>query len=362
MQLKLKQIIENVIDFQLLNKKLCYQDTHSQLHVQDFDFKQAFVDAYYLSRNWYFSDGSLYKLKLDKSFERITNHKTIHAIDEQNKMLLLCSDLKLDAQNEIVGTLSLFNLKKRAEIPNTAFPLGKVSQPILCKTDLYFVSDRHVITAYDIITQKTLWAFDTYRLSKDGLWVDPITHDKGGHTIISLIRVIDKILWLNVKGGILLGIDVQTGKPVHCLKTVTKMNAAEDNYPYWHLPLYDSYLVSYDEKANKLFSISTCHYWEADLTEKQPQIRMWLLQAEFKKHEMDYQGGKPYVVTDSHIYFIDTHYPRLGALNRQTLQLQWVCHLSKEFPELTMLVKLEVLGKKIYLRDLQNKLFIFEMQ
>ena len=204
---------------------------------------------------------------------------------------------------------------------------------------------------------KTIWQS---QIPKLGYWEDPLTKLHYDYKIGHIIGVISNILWIDIKQGMLLGIDIVTGEAKHIIKMPSPPSPQYEEGLYGALFHRDNTTV-YDPKINKLVCLNTYHYYEVDLNKDEPTLEFRLLKNEFMTYQVLATHSSRRCMDDDYIYFLDTDNTAIVALNRVTFKIDWVYRFTgAEADEVGVLMTIEVMSNKLYVLDHLGHLFIFE--
>lgn len=183
--------------------------------------------------------------------------------------------------------------------------------------------------------------------------------------IVNIIEVIDGILWMDIVlksyGGVLVGLDVQTGKIKHLLAECIPMNN-QIWYEGKHLPYYCH--SRYDKESNKIIGAVASIYWEVDLSEEKPIIKRWNFEKELEKYHAEFRPSTlDCAITQTHIITpVGGAIPRVVAFNRESHQIDW-CHEfleeSTTIPDF-MPLKAEATNTHLFVLISTGDLYIFE--
>jgi outer membrane protein assembly factor BamB len=227
--------------------------------------------------------------------------------------------------------------------------------------DEWDCSDLTFLQKDSLETGETLWHFNLKSLHQEydlfsEKWNKPME-------IANFCGVANEVLWMDVVcrgiGNFLLGLDVNTGQPIHLL------DKAENRfmvYPFNMIPTDGR--TTYDAKRNILFGFAPDWvHWQVDLSEKSPKITMWDLSEEMAKHRTYYVSAYMNCgISDSHIFFPVGSLgstPQVFALNRETLKVDWQYNFIEGGQYFTP-TKIEVTNTHLYVLDNTGTLHIFE--
>ncbi len=229
--------------------------------------------------------------------------------------------------------------------------------------DYFIINNPKNCVSVQTIEKNILWQFTLESLHQEydmfsEKWNKPME-------IANFCGVAHEVLWMDVVcrgiGNFLLGLDVNTGQPIHFL------DKAENRfmiYPFDMIPTEGR--TTYDAKRNILFGFAPDWvHWQIDLSEKSPKIRMWDLSEEMAKHRTYYVSAYMNCgISDSHIFFPVGSLgsiPQVFALNRETLKVDWQYHFTEGGQYFTP-TKVEVTDTHLYVLDNTGTLHIFEKE
>lgn len=221
---------------------------------------------------------------------------------------------------------------------------------------------KYSVKTIDFKTGQLLWNFNLESLHQEydlfsEKWNKPME-------IANFCGIANEVLWMDVVcrgiGNFLLGLDVNTGQPVHLL------DKAENRfmvYPFDMIPTDGR--TTYDAKRNILFGFAPDWvHWQVDLSDKSPKIKMWDLSEEMTKHHAFVSAYMNCGISDSHIFFPVGSLgstPQVFALNRETLKVDWQYHFTEGGQYFTP-TKVEVTDTHLYVLDNTGTLHIFEKE
>lgn len=351
---KLKKSQKQVNDFWIINRKLCIQDAHDQLHIPGIQVPKSISEGFFLIGKWWLQNQSLFLLE-QGTLRLVAPNKTVHSIDKKNNTLLLAYDFQI-VGDAIESKLSLFDLQTLSDIQHPLLSVNYKEYPFRHQTTLITVSQSRFLKAMNLLTGTPLWEADLRQIG-----AERASLTDGSLHFSEYIGVAGRILWLSIQSGILLGVNLDTGQFKHILQDVVRMTAGHDDYPHWRLPLYGTGQTIYDRKTHRLIGMQDWHYWEVDLRAPKLELKMWLLMDDFKQHQMNSQNPERRCMNDHYIYFASAEWARIAALNRKTLKLDWVFHSAKELPEMGIPMQIVVNGHHLYVKDHQKVLYTFEL-
>lgn len=181
-----------------------------------------------------------------------------------------------------------------------------------------FPVGKQFIDLYDVTTKKNV---PVTLPENTGRWYNTFDKKWIEGAIWHVVDIINEILWIDIQKGVLVGIDVQTGEVRQQLQTPVQMNQAP-GYLHWELPQFAH--TTYEAARHQLVGMFSDRYYQVDLRAEKPTLDMWVLEEEFRRHNIALRNAERRAITDTHIYFLDSHIPQMGALNRQSLTLDWV--------------------------------------
>lgn len=144
--------------------------------------------------------------------------------------------------------------------------------------ELYIIKDSNHAIVTNPYFDKFNWHFTLESLNT----VNP-SLDWSKAEVFNFISVIDGTLWMDVVvpnyGGVLLGLDTQTGSVKHLLTECLPMN----DQLWYTLKTIPNYCLSrYDEGSNKIIGAARSIYWEVDLSEETPIMKRWNFEKELE--------------------------------------------------------------------------------
>jgi hypothetical protein len=185
--------------------------------------------------------------------------------------------------------------------------------------------------------------------------------------VFNFIGVQDGTLWMDIVvpdyGGVLLGLDTQTGSVKQLLTECLPMN----DQLWYTLDTIPNYCHSrYDEANNKIIGAARSIYWEVDLSEKNPVMKRWNFDKELAEYQAEFRPSTlDCAITATHIITpVGGAVPRVIAFNRESHQVDW-CHEfleeSTTIPDF-MPQKAEVTDTHLFVLISTGDLYIFEKQ
>jgi outer membrane protein assembly factor BamB len=217
------------------------------------------------------------------------------------------------------------------------------------KTIFWGGNSPNEITCFTGKHEQLDWHYDTHTLG----------NNNHAYQILSVIAVVSGTLWLDIKPGILLGLNIETGKAKHILKMPSPQSALFDENAYGALYGYNK--TVYDSITNKLIGVNWWHYYEVDLNKTEPTIDLHLLKDECIAHKTIVSHSERRCMNNTHIYFADAINTVISALNRKTFKIDWSYRFDgTEANDIGILMKIEVTNDKLYVLDHLGNLFIFQ--
>ncbi len=373
MNLILQNKIKDVISFKIEKNLLFYQNKNYELKSNLFKTPPLMYECFYIHQKWFFNglNNSLYILEND-ILTKLTDSKPITLIDKKHQKALLSYDTSVHSYKR-----TLFDLNQLKECTQNS-DYYEITVDFLNNIHLYYCSTkRHLLNSVNLNTNQVVSIND---ISDIGIWrrqTHSVTY-REEYAIRRAIAVVNDVLWLDISKGVIMGIDIQTGKTLHVFKEkdaeIIKMegkNTETKQYDFYHqtdLPEHPH--TFYDEVTQKLFGVHNHQYYEVDLQD--PKLQIYDLIDEYAlygditpfKQETSLVQLKAWATRscfdDTHIYFIvdNASKAQIAALNRQTLKIEWVY----EFDDSGILMQIQVSSNNLYVLDNQATLHIFEKQ
>ncbi|HMT53038.1 MAG TPA: hypothetical protein PKD16_18875 [Saprospiraceae bacterium] len=173
------------------------------------------------------------------------------------------------------------------------------------------------------------------------------------NNISNIIVEHNGLLWIVLATGILIALDVETGKEKYVL--VKPINY-KGEYEY----RYTGY-TKYDSNTNQLFGSYGNQYWELDLADPERTFLCYDLSQTMKEHEVDSITCKAWDGKDR-IFFGDTgdNY-KIGIFSRSQKTITWSYAIKELRDDSWMSIRqVEYGAGRLYVRDKFNVLHIFE--
>lgn len=241
------------------------------------------------------------------------------------------------------------------------------------KMDGFWIHDFYIIKVADSIvinnpySEKVNWHFSLQSLKE----TRPEQMEKYGTyemKINNFAGIANDILWLDIdvvmNGSFLLGLDAETGYPIHILDFVENQNQV-DYVALVPNRLPGTSYTTYDSKRNILFGFKHDYFhWQVDLSESQPKIKMWSVEEEMKNHHAFVSAYMNCGISDTHIFFPVGSLgstPQVFALNRETLKVDWQYFFTESGQYFTP-TKVEVTDTHLFVLDNTGTLHIFEKE
>ncbi len=113
-----------------------------------------------------------------------------------------------------------------------------------------------------------------------------------------------------------------------------------------------------------MWGIEAYSYWEVDLKEAQPRLKVWYIQEEIEKHQTTLPNFDTCGITENHIFFSmgglgGNRVPQVAALNRNTLKVDWQYQFIEEGIYYSP-TEVQVTDNNLFVLDNQGTLHIFE--
>lgn len=217
-----------------------------------------------------------------------------------------------------------------------------------CKKDSYYN-----LFCIDDKTGQELWtycSFPKYNYQREET-IGVFREEK--NNMSNIIVEHNGLLWIVLATGVLIALDVETGKEKYVL--VKPVNyKGEYNYSYTRY-------AKFDNVTNQLFGSYGNQYWELDLADPELTFLCYDLSQNMKEHEIDSITCKAWDGKDR-IFFGDTgdNY-KIGVFSRSQKTITWTYAIQDLIADSWMSIRqLEYGAGRLYVRDKFNVLHIFE--
>lgn len=172
-----------------------------------------------------------------------------------------------------------------------------------------------------------------------------------------ILGIADELLWIKLKYGRLVGLDVATGlckKEVRTTDIDTtdfSRNGNECDGPPWNSPVFV-------EEESGIVSLSYSRYAEIDLTSEKPVWVCFDVKQEFDEKGL-YAGG---IKThhQGNIYFSESMSGVFGAFDRSSKKIVWSDDLKNHNPDAGMVFEMRATDTNLYIQDNKQNLYVFE--
>lgn len=358
-----KKIIQDVWQFFLTQKeniihvgKDVYSDNQRRIYLNGLIID---VDSILFENNQLVSYNTIETDKVfnihDEQVINLNSNYTIESLDENGYGLLS----RVDKDWNI--TSGYGNIKN--VVFDFTFQQGYIVAKFLSKKNIYlcFNSDNQSkVHCFSTTKIDFNWHFSLESLND----INPLI-DWSKAEVFNFIGVQNNILWMDIVvpdyGGVLLGLDTQTGSVKHLLTECLPMN----DQLWYTLKTIPNYCLSrYDEGSNKIIGAARSIYWEVDLSEKTPIMKRWNFEKELEKYHAEFRPSTlDCAITPTHIITpVGGAIPRVVAFNRKSYQIDW-CHEfleeSKTIPDF-MPQKAEATDTHLFVLISTGDLYIFE--
>lgn len=172
-----------------------------------------------------------------------------------------------------------------------------------------------------------------------------------------ILGIADELLWVKLKYGRLVGLDVATGlcnKEVRTTDIDTtdfSRSGNECDGPPWNSPIFV-------EEESGIVSLSYSRYAEIDLTSEKPVWICFDVKQEFDEKGL-YAGG----IKTHHqgsIYFSESMSGVFGVFDRSSKKIVWSDDLKNHNPDAGMVFEMRATDTNLYIQDNKQNLYVFE--
>lgn len=317
--------------------------------------------------------GAIMSVHDDDLFIQDSNINLFHISIKKGVYLgnLSKSDWKITLSNNLTESMYLLGIRGRLmnreygiyDLKNDSI-IFNINQSLigLVEKDKIFTKNSVEIKCYSIELKDFIWHFS---LSNLGRWYNEFDKKWEEGKVEHFVGVVNDILWVDITAHVLLGIDVHTGQIRYNLKETVPMNEFPENYPI-NIPYYGK--TTYDSKQHKLWGMYGFLYWEVDLQNLTPYIKLWYLGDEMMKYKAFLPNLPTCGINDTHVFFgvgSIGKTPQVCALNRETLKIDWRYDFSKEAENTEIAfspTKQEVTDNHLFVLDNKGTLHIFERE
>ena len=178
------------------------------------------------------------------------------------------------------------------------------------------------------------------------------------------------VLWVLLKNGLIIGLDIETGKIVHEIKEPVEYPLAytlldkELNNFYGKPSMLDSVKGKIIGIAQSGIAGSFPSYYEIDLDI--PIVQLKIMQ----RPNDDFQGfhadggaiGYAWPFDNDYIYLCNYRDYKLALFNRMAKQIDWVHQMEVDPAKKTFIIKMEVHGNRWYVLDNSKTLYVYERE
>jgi|GEM_PF-4688130 len=231
----------------------------------------------------------------------------------------------------------------------------------LFSKEFYFISfnneERRFISKFSTKACKIEW---TFPLNEIGRWHNTYTKQWEAGKIQHLAGVLDGILWMDVEGHSILGLDVGTGELKHKLNKAHQVIGVPQNE--WHTALPLNFATFLDYERKKFFGFVYDMYVEVELSGSEPLMTFHLFSEYCNTNQVHHAYRENRCCFDrTHFYFVDPMSGRIACFNRETKTFDW----TYAFPEgstMGFLMDIKVTDKNLYVLDSGGTLHVFEKE
>lgn len=355
----------NIVSFDIFNNKPLLNQRNRVLldstlvFESDIEVSSQIIDGiliYYadLRSGWLEYLGSKYKLP--------SNYYGLYidSFNLKDNSLIISLNRRKNKENIRVGDFYKFYfIENKLENLSSLLPVDVLYFPFKEGSFIYFDGyDRKKIILYKL-GGTPLWHFPLSTLN------DLYPEIEANWEVWHFAGVVEGVLWVCIdsnKGqGALLGLDADTGTPLHFL------HHAQDQTKGAMPTMPANANTQYDPQANKLIGFGNYHYWEVDLNQEPYQPKIWNLEEELRALRISLAPGRVNAMNGNYIFsFSGALQPILDssvfALNRKTLQIDWRYVFDMEEKGYFTPMKVEITDTHLFVLDSQGTLHIFEKE
>ncbi len=307
----------------------------------------------------YFSSKSKRLTKVPFSLINDKEYELLHPYHQppyNNLQLILVGDDVLERN------CGLFNLQTKEIL----WVNGRIFNPIIL-TGCLLSDSVSKIERFDLLTGELLWSQLVSEIGRHYLKFDK-RWEKG--EVDKFLGIYKMVLWVLLKNGLIIGLDIETGKIVHEIKEPVE-------YPLAYT-LFDKELNNFygkpcmlDSVKGKIIGIAQSgiagsfpSYYEIDLDI--PIVQLKIMQ----RPNDDFQGfhadggaiGYAWPFDNDYIYLCNYRDYKLALFNRMAKQIDWVHQMEVDPAKKTFIIKMEVHGNRWYVLDNSKTLYVYERE
>lgn len=219
--------------------------------------------------------------------------------------------------------------------------------------NIVYLNNKNNIECLSIIKNSILWHFS---LSDHGRWYNEFDKKWEEGRVEHFAGVANGVLWVNINSGTIVGLNIETGELKHLFTKPNKVIGTATK-PHQQSP---HFWLNYDEKRNILFGFHYDVFGEIDLNESESTLTFYILE-DCTKHQAFCPNLERYCYDDNYFYYLDAFNGKIGVINRNTKNLDWVY----SFPDGSttgILMKIEVSENHLFVLDSGGTLHIFERE
>ncbi|MCU0325665.1 MAG: hypothetical protein MUF45_10490, partial [Spirosomaceae bacterium] len=195
-----------------------------------------------------------------------------------------------------------------------------------------------------------------FPLSSLGRWYNEFDKKWEEGKVEHFVGVVNDILWVDIASGTIIGLDIETGELKHLFTEPNKIIGTATK-PHQQSP---HFWLNYDEKRNILFGFHYDVFGEINLNESEPTLTFYILE-DCTKYQAFCPNLERYCYDANYFYYLDAFNGKIGVINRNTKNLDWVYTFS-EGSTMGILMKIEVSENHLFVLDSGGTLHIFERE
>jgi outer membrane protein assembly factor BamB len=222
------------------------------------------------------------------------------------------------------------------------------------------------IERFDFSTGELLWSRSVEEAGK--YYFKPDKKWNEGE-VERFLGVYKELLWVVLKNGLLIGLDVGTGRIVHQIKEPV-------TYPKSYKLFGDEYPNQYycepcllDKSNGKVIGLtqsnsheSNIMYYEINLSSENYGLEIAELNAS-KFGNSHIEGGAigySWPFDNEYIYVCNYRDYKIALFSRNTKNIEWVHEIEVDSSKKSFIIKMEIQGNRWYILDNSKTLFVYE--
>lgn len=290
----------------------------------------------------------------DKSFESLSLKQSSPF---KNKIFVLIGEDLLD------NYFGLYDIDEKKIL----WTSKDVLDPIILSGYLFSYANSE-IRHHDFDTADVIWSRSVSEIGRHYVKIDKRWEDG---EIDKVLGIYKNILWLLLKNGLIIGLNIETGKiaveikePVEYPESYQIIESNELNFYYAEPCMFDANNAKIIGLVQSNRIGSPAFYYEVDLATPIPQLKITQLPND--NLELFYMEGGAigyaWPFDDEYIYVCNYRNYKLALFNRKTKQIDWVHQMDIETAKKSFIIKMEVQGNRWYVLDNSKTLYVYERE